>query len=129
MSFFNYILENKQWIFSGIGVSVLIFIVATVRYLVGRLNSVQEPSKTQKSSGTVQTGSFVIDVGAHDVMEIFYPTPFKSPPYLKVWCSSGGIGLQIKDQRSDGFLLEPYGSGWGSHAGITVVWEAQGCVD
>lgn len=125
-----YLAKNKEWIFSGIGVLVLSTIVAVVRHVLNRRRFGSTSPKLVASTET-QSGTFVIPIEDREMHKIFYPRTFKRPPFLTVNCVDGKIGLKVKEQRPDGFLLETYirGSAYGSLGGIKISWDAQGQIE
>jgi len=132
---FHWILENKEWLFSGLGIFVITSAWAFYRFS----NRLSDPTGKQTSFTGDHKWSYEDRV--HKT-EIFYPQPFKYTPNLnlvfpdKHFAPRGrridgpqeGVRepiYKLIEQRQDGFVIEICSLG---QYGPSFKWKAQGIV-
>ena len=132
---FHWILENKEWLFSGLGILVITSAWAFYRFL----NRPSAPAYKK----TYFTGDhkWSYEDRTHNI-EIFYPQPFKYKPNLILHFPDKHFAprgtrfdhpqkgarepiYKLIEQRQDGFIIEICSLG---QYGPSLKWKAQGIV-
>jgi hypothetical protein len=122
----DYIAKNKEWIFSGIGVLLLSALFWFVRSLWSKSLSRKKSEPVDASSTKTLKGIVTIPLESEKSYEVFYPRKFQNPPFLTIKCISGRMGVDVIEQRNDGFRLSTYRGGYSTDGGIKVEWVAEG---
>jgi hypothetical protein len=122
----EYIVKNKEWIFSGIGVLLLSATFLFGRNLLNKYRSRNKPKEANERDTTILRGTVTIPLDSGKVHNVFYPRKFQTPPFLTVNLVSGRLGFDLVEQRSDGFKISTYGGGHASGNGVKIEWMAEG---
>ena len=122
----EYIAKNKEWIFSGIGVLFLSATFLFVRNLLNKSRPRNRPEEPNPPNTKVLRGNITLPLGSDKAHSVFYPRRFQNPPFLTVHFVRGRIGLDLVEQRSDGFKISTHSGGWASGDGVEIEWVAEG---
>jgi hypothetical protein len=103
--FLEYLKDNKQWIFSGVGVLALIVLGGVVIHFV----TPPRDSGTTAEATALTTQRETLEVPRLGDFEVFYPKPFTSIPNLtfnkKIGSVYIGSEYEVLEQRKDGFKI------------------------
>lgn len=124
----EYIVKNKEWIFSGVGVLLLSATFLFARNLVNRSRSRNKSKEASERDTTTLRGAVAIPLDAGKIHNVFYPRKFQSPPFLTVKLVGGRLGFDLVEQRSDGFKILTHGGGSHFGNGVRIEWVAEGDV-
>ncbi len=101
----QYLKDNKQWIFSGVGVSTLLLLGGTVIHFI---RMPQDAVTTEGAPGLI-TEREILEVPKLGDFEVFYPKPFTSIPNLTFNKKIGNVYIaseyEVLEQRKDGFKI------------------------
>jgi hypothetical protein len=130
--FIHWLYQNKEWVFSGIGVFLIGGTITIFLALYRKQQTVQPRSRlNNKLNTTLLKGTIHFAFrGTVREQQVFYPVPFKAVPYLRVQFIDGHFDdLEITEQRLDGFRIR-VGGGVSHTVGrdIEMKWEAEGII-
>lgn len=120
---FRYLMTNKQWIFSGIGVLALSLLIGVIVHVVRWANQTVSPTQTATGLATQRE---ILEVPKLGDYEVFYPRPFNSVPNLNFNKKIGSLYVpseyEVLEQRKDGFKIRMLSIG----DGRAIEWIATG---
>ncbi len=100
----------------GLAVLVLFLVLTFGTWWLGPKSSAPEAG--------VQSDTVTVSGRDDELLEIFYPQAYVSPPSLKLSFASGSGNLRILEQRSDGFKFKMGSYSYSSEA--VIEWKAIG---